>query len=148
MAKIDTEKVDIEKVKILLVDDDEFFGLLVKKYLEKENFLVDRAASAKEGYDLFCKDDYNLCLLDVVMPEKNGFVLAQEIKAKNKSVPIIFITGSTNPEQALVGFDAGADDYIKKPFPMEELVVRMQAILRRSMKQNGADSFIKYNIGK
>ena len=140
--------MDTEKVRILLVDDDEFFGFLIKKYLEEKDFLVDKASSAQEGYELFCKNNYSLCLLDVMMPVKDGFTLAQEIKAKDKSVPIIFITGNKTPEQTLIGFDAGADDYIKKPFATEELLVRMKAILRRSLKHNGAEDFVKFNIGK
>ena len=139
--------METEKIKILLVDDDEFFGYLVKKYLEGRDFLVDRAANAKEGYDLFCKNTYNLCLLDVIMPDKDGFALAHELKAKNENVPFIFITGNKSPKQTLVGFDTGADDYIKKPFAMEELLVRMQAILRRSMKSHGADNFVIFTIG-
>ena len=139
--------METEKIKILLVDDDEFFGFLVKKYLEGRDFLVDHATNAKQGYELFCKNTYNLCLLDVIMPDKDGFALADEIKAKDKNVPFIFITGNKSPKQTLVGFDTGADDYIKKPFAMEELLVRMQAILRRSMKLHGADSFTKVTIG-
>jgi|SRR6201993_2036493 len=139
--------MDSEKIKILLVDDDEFFGFLVKKYLDQKGFLVDKADNAKQGYELFCKQTYHLCLLDVIMPDKDGFALAHEIKAKDKNVPFIFITGNQNPEQTLLGFDVGAHDYIRKPFAMEELLVRMQAILRRSMKQQGADNFIKFDIG-
>jgi DNA-binding response OmpR family regulator len=140
--------MNVEKIKILLVDDDEFFGFLVKKYLEEKDFLVDRVVNAKEGYELFCKQTYHLCLLDVMMPDKDGFALAREIKAENKTVPFIFITGNKTPSQTLVGFDTGADDYIKKPFAMEELLVRMKAILRRRMKpQEGIDNSVKFNIG-
>lgn len=141
--------MDLEKVNILLVDDDELFGLLVKKNLEEKGFFVDRAFNAKDAYELFCKNTYNLCLLDVVMPKKDGFALAKEIKAKNENVPFIFITANAKTEQTLAGFDTGADDYVTKPFAMEELLVRMKAILRRSnTKPKEADSFEKFNIGK
>ena len=140
--------MNAEKIKILLIDDDEFFGFLIKKYLEeKEGFLVDKATNAKDGYTLFCNDSYDLCLLDVVMPDKNGFILAQEMKEKNENLPIVFITGTTNPTQTLTGFDAGADDYITKPFSMEELVARLKAILRRSVKPRRTDDFTKFSFG-
>ncbi|HXU28578.1 MAG TPA: response regulator transcription factor [Bacteroidia bacterium] len=139
--------MDAEKIKILLIDDDEFFGILIKKSLEREDFLVDRAKSAKQGYDLFCKLNYDLCLLDVEMPDKDGFTLAQEIKVANENLPIVFITGHKDISKTLLGFDKGADDYITKPFAMEEFVARLKAILRRSVKPKQIDSFTKYNFG-
>ncbi|HXD94728.1 MAG TPA: response regulator transcription factor [Bacteroidia bacterium] len=123
-----------EKQKILLVDDDDVFGFILKKFLEAKNFLVDKINNSKEAYALFNNHTYDLCLLDVMMPLKDGFTLAKEIKAKVPDMPIIFITANSIKEQTLIGFDAGADDYIRKPFEMEELFLRMQAILRRSVK--------------
>ena len=137
-----------EKVKILLVDDDELFSIILRKFMEAKGFEVIKANSAKEGYDLFCKQQFDLCLLDVMMPVKDGFALAKELKTQNKNIPIIFITANSIKEQTLLGFDAGADDYINKPFEMEELFVRMQAILRRSLRStDDADQYEKYNIG-
>ncbi|HTA62988.1 MAG TPA: response regulator transcription factor [Bacteroidia bacterium] len=136
------------KTKILLVDDDEAFGFILKKYLEANNFLVDKANNAEVGYNMFRKTAYSLCLLDVMMPAKNGFVLAKEIKALNKQIPIIFITASSIRESALVGFNAGADDYVVKPFSLEELLMRMQAILRRMPKtESTSTEFETYDIG-
>jgi DNA-binding response OmpR family regulator len=144
------QNMNVEKAKILLVEDDNIFGFLLKRYLEVKSYKVDIANTAREGYDLFCKRGYDICLLDVRMPDKNGFVLAREIKAKNKNVPIIFVTANATKEQTLVGFDAGADDYITKPFAMEELLLRMQAILRRTLPPVKADTnndFTQIQIG-
>ncbi|HXU27688.1 MAG TPA: response regulator transcription factor, partial [Bacteroidia bacterium] len=141
--------METEKIKILLVDDDSLFSLAVKNCLTNNGYLVDEATNAKDGLDLFLKNTYHLCLLDVVMPQKDGYALAKEMKTVNKNVPIVFITSNNTKEQAIKGFNMGADAYIRKPFPMEELLVRMQAILRRSLKPFGVEHEIeKFNIGK
>jgi two-component system OmpR family response regulator len=123
-----------KKQKILLVDDDDIFGFILQRFLEAKNFLVDKINNSKEAFDMFSKNDYDLCLLDVMMPLKDGFTLAKELKIIHPDVPVIFITANSVKEQTLKGFSAGADDYIRKPFEMEELSLRMQAILRRSKK--------------
>ncbi len=138
-----------EKVNILLVEDDDNLGSLLKEYLETNDFLVQRAKNGKEGYDLFCKKAYDLCLLDVIMPIKDGFTLAKEIRVKNKKIPIIFITANATKEDKMEGFDIGADDYIAKPFDMKELLARINALLRRSVKIRPLnDDIIEFNIGK
>ncbi len=129
-----------DKVKILLAEDDTNLGALLQEYLEVKGYTVKLAKNGKEGYDMFCKQEYDLCLLDVMMPLKDGFTLAKEIRQSNKQVPIIFLTAKSMKEDTIDGFNAGADDYITKPFSMEELLLRIQAILRRSMKTQVVDN--------
>ena len=126
--------MSIEKTKILLAEDDHNLGVLLEEYLSAKGYSVKLAVNGKEGFDLFCKYSYDLCLLDIMMPLKDGLTLAKEIRVSNKQVPIIFLTAKSMKENTIEGFDAGADDYITKPFSMEELLARIQAILRRSMK--------------
>ena len=124
-----------EKLKILLVEDDPNLGTLLQEYLDAKGYETKLGKDGKEGYDLFCKQDYDLILLDVMMPIKDGITLAKEIRMNNKNVPIIFLTAKSMKEDTIEGFNAGGDDYITKPFSMEELLVRIQAVLRRTNKQ-------------
>jgi DNA-binding response OmpR family regulator len=119
---------------VLLVEDDPNLGSLLQDYLNAKGFNTKLARDGKEGYDLFCRQDFDLCLLDVMMPVKDGLTLAKEIRQTNKQIPIIFLTAKSMKEDTLEGFNAGADDYITKPFSMEELQARIQAVLRRSTK--------------
>lgn len=138
-----------EKTKILLAEDDTNLGALLLEYLEAKGYSVKLAKNGKEGYDLFCKQEYDLCLLDVMMPLKDGFTLAKEIRMSNKQIPIIFLTAKSMKEDTIEGFNAGADDYITKPFSMEELMLRIQAILRRSMKTQVVENDNKeFSLGK
>ncbi len=141
--------MSIDKIKILLAEDDANLGALLQEYLEAKNYAVKLAKNGKEGYDLFCKQDYDLCLLDVMMPLKDGFTLAKEIRVSNKQVPIIFLTAKSMKEDTIEGFSAGADDYMTKPFSMEELLMRIQAVLRRSMKVQAVENDqIEFTVGK
>src|SRR6202008_1118015 len=124
--------MNTEKINILLVEDDPNLELLLREYLDAKGYHVELATDGKEGFDLFCKHSFDLCLLDVMMPVKDGITLAKEIRVNNKHIPIIFLTAKAMKEDTLEGFNAGGDDYITKPFSMEELLVRIQAILRRS----------------
>lgn len=124
-----------EKLKILLVEDDPNLGTLLQEYLDAKGYQTKLAKDGKEGFDFFCKNEYDLALLDVMMPYKDGITLSKEIRVTNKQIPIIFLTAKSMKEDTLEGFNAGADDYITKPFSMEELLVRIQAVLRRSNKQ-------------
>lgn len=138
-----------EKIKILLAEDDNNLGSLLLEYLEAKGYSVKLAKNGKEGYDMFCKQEYDLCLLDVMMPLKDGFTLAREIRMSNKNIPIIFLTAKSMKEDTIEGFNAGADDYMTKPFSMEELLMRIQAILRRSMKSQVVDNDkAEFTIGK
>jgi len=132
-----------EKIKILLAEDDNNLGNLLKEYLEAKNYSTTWAKNGKEGFDLFKKGSFDLCLLDVMMPLKDGFTLAKEIRAQNNSIPIVFLTAKSMKEDAIEGFTVGADDYITKPFSMEELLLRLNAILRRTKNQTNLDNSIK-----
>jgi DNA-binding response OmpR family regulator len=120
-----------EKGRIFFCEDDENLGMLLKEYLQVKNFIVDLFPDGEAGAKNFPKEKYDLCILDVMMPKKDGFTLAQEIRMINLEVPIIFLTAKTMKEDILEGFKLGADDYISKPFSMEELLLRVEAILRR-----------------
>ncbi len=120
-----------EKLKILLCEDDENLGMLLREFLQAKGFNADLYSDGDKGYKAFLKEQYDLCILDVMMPKKDGFTLTQEIRNVNSEVPIIFLTAKALKEDILEGFKIGADDYITKPFSMEELVLRVNAILRR-----------------
>jgi DNA-binding response OmpR family regulator len=102
--------------KILLVEDDQNFGAILKDYLMLNDFDVVLAKNGMEGFEKFKKDTYDLCILDVMMPYKDGYTLAKEIREKNKEVPIIFLTAKSMKEDVLKGYKVGADDYLNKPF--------------------------------
>ena len=123
------------KTKILLAEDDTNLGNLLSEYLKAKGFLTTLASNGDEAFNLFAKGDYDLCLFDVMMPIKDGFTLAKEIRKVDSKVPIIFLTAKSMKEDTLQGFEMGADDYISKPFSMEELLARITAVLRRT---NGA----------
>ena len=141
--------MNTDKISILLAEDDRNLGNLLREYLEAKGHLVKLAVNGKEAYDLFNKEKFDLCLLDVMMPVKDGFTLAKEIRNSDKNIPIVFLTAKSMKEDTIEGFNAGADDYITKPFSMEELLLRLTAILRRvknqSLKQSEQNEF---KIGK
>lgn len=120
-----------EKIKILLCEDDENLGMLLREYLQAKGFTTVLCPDGEVGYKEFNKNKFDIAVLDVMMPKKDGFTLAQEIRQTNADLPIIFLTAKTLKEDILEGFKIGADDYITKPFSMEELVFRVEAILRR-----------------
>lgn len=123
------------KTQVLLVEDDPNLGALLQEYLEAKGFETKLATDGKKGFDAFCKQEYDLLLLDVMMPVKDGLTLAKEIRVTDKNVPIIFLTAKSMKEDTIEGFNSGADDYITKPFSMDELMARITAVLRRSNKQ-------------
>lgn len=136
-----------EKQKILLCEDDENLGMLLREYLVAKGYDADLCADGEEGYRTFMKGTYDVCVLDVMMPVKDGFSLAADIRAVNADVPIIFLTAKTLKEDILEGFRLGADDYISKPFSMEELVFRVEAIMRR-VKGKKEKAVTQYKIGR
>lgn len=139
----------MDKTKILLVEDDPNLGSLLKEYLEAKEYSTTLAVNGKQGFDVFSKDKFNICILDVMMPVKDGFTLAKEIRAIDSNVPIVFLTAKSMKEDAIEGFNIGADDYITKPFSMEELLLRIKAILRRSDGKSLKNSEqIEFKIGK
>ena len=136
-----------EKLRILLCEDDENLGMLLREYLQAKGYSAELCPDGDAGYKAFLKNKYDLCVLDVMMPKKDGFTLAQEIRAANAEIPIIFLTAKTLKEDILEGFKIGADDYITKPFSMEELTFRIEAILRRVRGKRNKESNI-YKIGR
>lgn len=119
-------------VKILLVEDDSNLGSITSDYLIAKGFSCNWEQNGEMGYKSFVKNQYDIVILDVMMPIKDGFSTAKDIRGIDKKIPIIFLTAKSMKEDTLRGFDIGADDYITKPFNMEELVARINAVLRRS----------------
>jgi DNA-binding response OmpR family regulator len=120
------------KNRILLAEDDENLGSLLQEYLQAKNYEADWVTNGEKAFRYFEQFHYDLCLLDVMMPIKDGFTLASEIRMVNRDIPIIFLTAKSMKEDVLEGFSLGADDYLTKPFSMEELLFRIEAILRRT----------------
>ena len=152
-----------ENIKIMLCEDDENLGMLLREYLQAKGFSAELFPDGEAGYRAFMrqkydicildvgykefmKNKYDICVLDVMMPKKDGFTLAQEIRQANADVPIIFLTAKQLKEDILEGFKIGADDYITKPFSMEELVFRVEAILRRVRGKKNKESSV-YRVG-
>jgi len=119
--------------RILLAEDDSNLGLLLKNYLSAKNFETHLFINGIQALDAYTKDAYEICILDIMMPEMDGLTLAKEIRKINPEVPIIFLTARNQKEDIIEGFKSGADDYISKPFSMEELLYRIKAISRRSV---------------
>jgi DNA-binding response OmpR family regulator len=139
------------KAKILLVEDDPNLSLVLKDYLEILLYETILCSDGEEAIDAFRNDFFDLCILDVMLPKKDGFTLAKEIRKSNKEVPIIFLTAKVMKEDRIKGFQLGADDYITKPFSTEELSLRIEAILRRSKKRSYfpvVETSEVYEIGK
>ncbi len=134
--------------KILLVEDDPNFGTVLKDYLSLNDYNVTLAKDGIEGLIMFKNNDYDLCILDVMMPRKDGFSLATDIRGTNKEIPIIFLTAKTLKEDVLKGYSVGADDYLNKPFDSEVLLYKIKAILQRKETDKTAESAeFEFNIG-
>ncbi|MBO5728707.1 MAG: response regulator transcription factor [Paludibacteraceae bacterium] len=136
----------MEKTRILLCEDDENLGMLLREYLQAKGYNVTLAPDGEAGYQHFSNEKFDLCILDVMMPKKDGFTLAQDIRKVNTVIPIVFLTAKSLKDDVLEGFRIGADDYITKPFSMEEMLLRIEAIMRRiSGKKNKNGS--EYQLG-
>lgn len=140
-------KNNMADIRILLAEDDNNLGSLLKEYLVIKGYKADLYPDGNKAYKGFLKEHYNLCLLDVMMPEKDGFTLAKEIRQINSDIPIIFLTAKSLKQDVLEGFSIGADDYITKPFSMEELLFRIEAILRRTEQLQNKTQEV-YQLGK
>lgn len=122
----------IQSPKILLVEDDPGLGFVIQDTLKENGYTVHLCRDGKEGLMQFNKKDYQLCLLDVMMPKKDGFELARDIRKLNAEIPIIFLSAKGMIDDKVEGFKSGADDYITKPFSNQELLLRIEAVLKRS----------------
>lgn len=120
-----------KKISILLAEDDENLGQLLFTFLQNKGFHVILTRNGKMAYDRFTKDPFDFCVFDVMMPEMDGFTLAKEIREIDKKVPILFLTAKSMKEDRLQGFEIGGDDYLTKPFSMEELLARINVINKR-----------------
>ncbi len=135
------------KIKILLAEDDENLGTLLREYLIAKSYECDWFSNGERAYKSYIKNHYDLCILDIMMPVKDGYTLAKEIRMTNTEIPIIFLTAKSLKEDVIEGFKAGGDDYITKPFSMEELIFRIEAIIRRAKKELISPQ-AEYKIGK
>jgi DNA-binding response OmpR family regulator len=124
--------------KILLAEDDSNLGTLLRTYLAAKDYDTTLAMTGKSALNLFTSESFDLCILDIMMPEMDGLSLAKVIREIKPSVPIIFLTAKNQKEDVIEGFKSGADDYMTKPFSMEELLYRIEAILRRTTSQEPA----------
>jgi len=136
-----------KKIKVLLAEDDENLGSLLREYLQAKAYDPCWVTDGDKAFKSFEKNKYDICVLDIMMPVKDGLTLAKEIRMIDRDMPIIFLTAKSMKEDVYEGFSVGADDYITKPFSMEELLYRIQAILRRTKGYNDQKQTV-YNIGK
>ncbi len=137
----------MENPRILLAEDDQNLGSLLKEYLDLKGYFADLYPDGDKAYKGFIKEHYDLLLLDIMMPVMDGFTLAAEVRRINKEIPIIFLTAKALKEDVLEGFAIGADDYITKPFSMEELLFRIEAILRRTKAGKDSEAHL-FHLGK
>lgn len=137
----------MDKQRILLVEDDENLGYVIQDLLSMNGYIVHLARDGKEGLLFFNKSTYDLCLIDVMMPKKDGFELAEDIQKVNSSVPLVFLTARNQKEDKIKGLKLGADDYITKPFDSDEFLLRVKAILRRGSAEKN-NSTKEYKIGE
>jgi len=137
------------KFKLLLVEDDDSLGFMLKDNLEMSGYQVRLCQDGKKGLTAFHNDDYHLCILDVMLPQKDGFSLAEDIRKYNQKIPIIFLTAKSQKDDRIKGFKLGGDDYITKPFSLEEFLLRVEAVLKRVYdRPSSADQKDQFIIGK
>ena len=136
-----------QKTKLLLAEDDENLGLLLKEYLVAKGYDATLYPDGEAAYKGFMREHYDICILDIMMPKKDGFTLAKDIRIVNPDIPVIFLTAKNMKEDVLEGFKLGADDYITKPFSMEELIMRIEAILRRTSQEGQANAQPVFTLG-
>lgn len=134
------------KAKILLVEDDSSLGFVVKDNLEENGYEVIFSSDGENGWQQFMRHNIDICLLDVMLPKKDGMALAGQIRKKNDKIPILFLTAKSMDEDRIAGFKAGGDDYITKPFNMEELLLRIEVFLKRTRKKTN-ETAEKFELG-
>ena len=144
------ENPEKDEIKVLMAEDDENLGLILSERLKSKGFAVDLATDGSMAFDMFNAKSYDLLILDIMMPVKDGFTLAKEIRKTNPDTPIIFVTARSMKEDVLKGFEIGADDYLTKPFSMDELMVRIHAVLRRTLRRGvvSAGEVDQYHFSK
>lgn len=135
------------KIRILLAEDDVNLGKVLTEYLTAKGYVVAHANNGEVAYEMFCTHDFDICLIDVMMPLKDGFTLAKEIRKLDKHIPIIFLTAKSLQEDVIEGLSIGGDDYITKPFSMEVLLARLQALIRRTKPESGEPAQTSFQLG-
>ena len=133
--------------RVLVVEDDKNLGKVLTDYLSSKNFLVELAEDGEKGLELFINNSYDIVILDIMMPKKDGFSLAKDIRKINKDIPLIFLTAKSQRDSIVKAFNIGADDYLTKPFSIEELLLRMDAVLKRSVKVENKDLDEEFILG-
>lgn len=133
--------------KILLVEDDPSLGFVIQDNLKLKGFDVTLCKDGEEGESTFHNNTFDICILDVMLPKKDGFAIAKSIRTKDKAVPILFLTAKSMMEDKLAGFQTGADDYITKPFSLDELICRIDVFLRRSAPATETNGKQVYTVG-
>lgn len=134
----------MKKIKVLLVEDEPVIAQVVRDTLELRGFEAIIASNGVEGWSMFMSERPDICLLDIMLPRKDGYTLLKDIRLVDELVPVIFLTARDHTEDVLKGFELGADDYIRKPFSIEELIVRLKAVSRRHQLTANADNLLKY----
>jgi two-component system OmpR family response regulator len=137
----------MKNTRVLLAEDDNNLGILLKEYLNAKKFDASLFVDGVQALGAFSKEEYDICILDIMMPEMDGLTLAREIRKINPQIPFLFLTAKSLKENIIEGFRSGADDYITKPFSMEELLYRIQAILKRSSGNSRSKKEDRYAIG-
>lgn len=138
-----------KKIKVLLAEDDKNLGNVLQAYLAAKGFDAQLTANGKEALERFKRNDFDFCILDIMMPVMDGFTLAKEIRKLDKEIPFLFLTAKSMQEDKIQGLEMGADDYLTKPFSMEELLLRINAIMRRvEMDDKQKPDSAKYTFGK
>jgi two-component system OmpR family response regulator len=137
----------MKNTRVLLAEDDNNLGILLKEYLNAKKFDASLFVDGVQALGAFSKEEYDICILDIMMPEMDGLTLAREIRKINPQIPVLFLTAKSLKENIIEGFRSGADDYITKPFSMEELLYRIQAILKRSSGNSRSKKEDRYAIG-
>ncbi|MFA0962192.1 response regulator transcription factor [Roseivirga sp. BDSF3-8] len=137
----------MSKIRLLVVEDDPNLGQILREYLEVKGFDATLAQDGEAGMQAYRQGEFDLCILDVMLPKKDGFTLAREIREGDTRTPLLFLTARGQQQDTLEGFKAGADDYMSKPFSMEELLMRIKAILRRSGSKEEETQQTEFTIG-
>jgi len=132
----------MENIRILYVEDEPFLGRIVKESLESRNYEVHMVADGKDAVPVFRQQKPHVCVLDIMLPNKDGYAIATEIRVMDAQVPIIFVTAKTQTEDVVKGFETGGNDYLRKPFSMEELIVRVNNLVKLSRPANTASASV------
>jgi len=133
--------------RVLLLEDDANLGLVLQEHLQMNGFAVTLCSNGEEGMVEFAREAFDLCLVDIMMPKKDGFAFAREVRSRNQQIPLIFLTAKAMKEDKITGFRIGCDDYLTKPFSIEELLLRIEAVLRRSSTAPAAVDAAQFDIG-